>query len=62
MFARLFVCRVMPVSPPQTLVPSDFPRYAIQVAALIAENLMMMLITMNFLQMHIENFLEELKR
>ena len=36
--------------------------YAIQVAALLAENLMMMLITMSFLQMHIENFLEEMKR
>ena len=61
-FVRVFVCCVMPINPPHPLVPSDFPRYAIQVAALLAENLMMMLITMNFLQMHIENFLEELKR
>ena len=35
---------------------------ASQVAALMAENLMMMLLTMKGLQMHIENFLEELKR
>ena len=62
MFVRVFVCRAMPINPPRPLLPSDFPRYAIQVAALLAENLMMMLITMNFLQMHIESILEELKR
>jgi hypothetical protein len=36
--------------------------YSIQVSALIAENLTMMLLTMLGLQLQIENFLEELKR
>ena len=36
--------------------------YGIQVGGLLAENLMMMVLTMKGLQLHIENFLEEFKR